>query len=123
MTWLFVITSPVFVRMIPEPAAALPSSARFVLISTTPLVGDVVAVNETDDGRAVFERVAQGLGKAATVAVGDRVWAETTLNLGRILGHDRLRTGSSLVNELRRVKAQEELDAMGRAIDTVEQTM
>src|SRR5437868_14021778 len=85
--------------------------------------GDVVVVNETDDGRAVFERVARGLGKAATVAVGDRVWAETTLNLGRILGHDRLRTGSSLVNELRRVKAHEELDAMGRAIETVEQTM
>ncbi len=85
--------------------------------------GEVVVVNETDDGPAVFERVARGLGQAATVAVGDRVWAETVLNLGRIVGHDRLRTGSSLVNELRRVKTNEELDAMQRAIATVEHAM
>jgi Xaa-Pro aminopeptidase len=85
--------------------------------------GEVVVVNETDDGLAIFERVARGLGSAATVAVGDRVWAETVLNLGRIVGHDRLRTGSALVNELRRVKTNEELDAMQRAIATVEHTM
>jgi Xaa-Pro aminopeptidase len=85
--------------------------------------GDLVVVKETDDGRAVFERVAAGLGRVASLAVGDRVWAETALELGRIVGHERLRTGSSLVNELRRVKTQEELDAIGRAIGPVEQTM
>ena len=45
------------------------------------------------------------------------------MNLGRILGFERLRTGSALVNELRRVKSSEELEAMGRAIRTVEQAM
>jgi Xaa-Pro aminopeptidase len=85
--------------------------------------GEVVVVNETDDGPAIFERVARGLGPAATVAVGDRVWAETVLHLGKIVGHDRLRTGSALVNELRRVKTNEELEAMQRAIATVERTM
>jgi Xaa-Pro aminopeptidase len=85
--------------------------------------GEVVVVNETDDGPAIFERVARGLGAAATVAVGDRVWAETVLNLGNIVGHERLRTGSALVNELRRVKTNEELYAMQRAIATVEHTM
>jgi Xaa-Pro aminopeptidase len=85
--------------------------------------GELVVVNETDDGVAIFERVAQGLGSTATVAVGDRVWAETTLNLARSFGADRLRTGSALVNELRRVKTAEELEAMQRAIATVEQTM
>jgi Xaa-Pro aminopeptidase len=85
--------------------------------------GEVVVVSETDDGPAVFERVARGLGPAASVAVGDRVWAETTINLGRILGHDRLRPGSVLVNELRRVKTSEELEAMQRAIATVEHAM
>ena len=83
--------------------------------------GEVVVVSETDDGAAIFERVARGLG--ATVAVGDRVWAETVLNLGRVVGFDGLRTGSRLVNELRRVKTDEELAAMGRAIVTVERTM
>ena len=83
--------------------------------------GEVVVVSETDDGYGAFERVARGLGPV--VAVGDRVWAETVLNLGRIVGFERLRTGSRLVNELRRIKTAEELAAMGRAIVTVEQTM
>jgi Xaa-Pro aminopeptidase len=85
--------------------------------------GELVIVNETDDGFATFERVARGLGATGTVAVGDRVWAETVLNLGQIVGFDRLRTGSTLVNELRRVKTPEELQAMLRAIRTVERTM
>jgi Xaa-Pro aminopeptidase len=87
------------------------------------LPGEVVVVSETDDGQATFERVARGLSAGRTVAVGDRVWAETVLQLGRILGFDRLRTGSGLVNELRRVKEPDELAAMGRAIRTVEQAM
>ena len=75
--------------------------------------GELVIVKETDDGNAIFERIARSIAGSGTVAVGDRVWAETTLNLGRIIGLDRLRTGSVLVNELRRVKTGEELEAMG----------
>jgi Xaa-Pro aminopeptidase len=85
--------------------------------------GELVVVNETDDGAAIFERVAKGLGRPACVAVGDRAWAETTLHLGHTFGHHTLRTGSGLVHTLRRVKSAEELEAMGRAIATVEQTM
>ena len=58
-----------------------------------------------------------------TVALGDRVWSATALRLGAALGFERLRTGSRLVNELRRVKTGDELAAMGRAVETVEQTM
>lgn len=83
--------------------------------------GELVVVNETDDGFAAFERVARGLGPV--IAVGDRVWAETVLNLARIAGPSRLQTGSSLVNGLRRIKTPEELEAIGRAIVTVEQAM
>jgi Xaa-Pro aminopeptidase len=85
--------------------------------------GEVIVVNETDDGFAAFERVARGLATTGTIAVGDRVWGEAVLNLGRIVGFDRLQTGSRLVNELRRVKDADELEAMCRAIATVEQTM
>lgn len=85
--------------------------------------GELVIVNETDDGTALFARVAGRFSPARSVAVGDRVWAETTLNLARSFGADRLRTGSTLVNELRRVKTPEELEAMGRAIETVERAM
>ena len=85
--------------------------------------GEVVVVSETDDGHATFERVVRGLRVEGTVAVGDRVWAETVLNLGHTVGFDRLRTGSTLVNELRRVKEPDELAAMGRSIRAVEQAM
>jgi Xaa-Pro aminopeptidase len=85
--------------------------------------GELVVVNETDDGAAVFERVARGLGDVASPAVGDRVWAETTLHLSRVFGGNRLRPGSAIVNELRRVKTPEEIAAMRRSIDTVEHTM
>jgi Xaa-Pro aminopeptidase len=105
-----------------RPVFVLP---RVVVVFDPPVrpEGEIVVVNETDDGPAVPERVAKGLGPAAAVAVGDRVWAETTLHLGRAFGFDRLRTGSSLVNLLRRVKSSAELEAMGRACRTVELAM
>jgi len=111
-----------FFRPDAEPVFVLP---RMVVVFDLPVrpEGEIVVVEETDDGRAVFERVAKGLGKAASVAVGDRVWAETTIELGRIFGLDRLRTGSVLVNRLRRVKTDEELGAMTRACRTVEAAM
>ena len=85
--------------------------------------GEVIVVNETDDGPAMFARVAERIGGSGVVALGDRVWAEATLRLGRTIGFDRLRTGSRLVNELRRIKTDEELAAMGRAIATAEAAM
>jgi Xaa-Pro aminopeptidase len=45
------------------------------------------------------------------------------LNLGRVVGFDRLRTGSTLVNELRRVKSAEELETMARAAELVGRVM
>jgi Xaa-Pro aminopeptidase len=80
--------------------------------------GEIVIVNETDDAIAAFERVIGGLG---SIAVGNRVWAETTLHLQEIVGS--VRTGSRIVNELRRTKDADELAAMGRAIETVEKTI
>jgi Xaa-Pro aminopeptidase len=88
-----------------------------------PPEGEIVVVNETDDGYAAFERVAGGVGGSGSVAVGDRVWAETVLELGRIVGFDRLRTGSRIVNGLRRVKDADEIAAMKRAIAPAEQAM
>jgi Xaa-Pro aminopeptidase len=86
--------------------------------------GEVVIVNEKDDGPSIFERIAREAAAAGgAVAVGDRVWAETTLQLAGVVGVDRLRTGTRIVNELRKVKSDEELAAMGRAIETVETTM
>ena len=111
-----------FIRPDADPVFLLPRMYAAFDLPVQP-EGEVVIVNETDDGFASFERVARSLGTAGTIAVGDRVWGEAVLNLGRIVGFDRLQTGSRLVNELRRVKDDDELEAMGRAIATVEQTM
>ena len=111
-----------FFRPDAEPVFVLPRMVVAFALEQEP-EGELVVVNETDDGTAVFERVARGLGSPSTVGVGDRVWAETVLHLVRLFGAERLRTGSALVNDLRRVKTSEELEAMGRAIRTVEQTM
>jgi Xaa-Pro aminopeptidase len=111
-----------FIRPDADPVFLLPRMYAAFDLPVQP-EGEVIVVNETDDGFAAFERVAGGLGTAGTIAVGDRVWGEAVLNLGRIVGFDRLEIGSRLVNELRRVKDPDELEAMGRAIATVEQTM
>jgi Xaa-Pro aminopeptidase len=111
-----------FIRPNADPVFLLPRMYAAFDLPVQP-EGEVIVVNETDDGFATFERVARGLGTTGTIAVGDRVWGEAVLNLGRIVGFDRLQTGSRLVNELRRVKDADELEAMGRAIATVEQTM
>jgi len=111
-----------FFRPDADPVLVLPRMVAAFDLPVQPN-GEIVVVNEHDDGYAVFEQVAKGLGRPSTVAIGDRVWAETTLNLGRVFGFDRLRTGSALVNELRRIKAPDELGAMGRACRTVERTM
>jgi Xaa-Pro aminopeptidase len=111
-----------FFRPDADPVFVLPRMVAAFELEHEP-EGELVIVNETDDGIAVFERVARGLGRPAAVAVGDRVWAETVLQLARLFGIDRLRTGSALVNDLRRVKTPDELEAMERAIRTVEQAM
>src|SRR3954454_4457087 len=86
-------------------------------------LGEVIVVRERDDGAAIFAQVVAAIDGTGAVAVGDRVWAEATLQLGQAVGFERLRTGSRIVNELRRTKTDEELDAMRRAIAAVETAM
>jgi Xaa-Pro aminopeptidase len=112
-----------FFRPDADPVFLLPRMARRFELGSWEPPGELVVVNETDDGLAVFERVVRGLGSPRAVAVGDRVWAEAVLYLGRTVGFERLRTGSRLVNELRRVKTSEELDTMTRAAEVADRVM
>jgi Xaa-Pro aminopeptidase len=112
-----------FFRPDRDPVFVLPRMARWFELGAWDPPGELVVVNETDDGPAIFERVVRGLGSPQSVGVGNRVWAEAVLHLGQAVGFDTLRTGSPLVNELRRVKSAEELTAMSRAVETVEKTM
>ena len=112
-----------FFRTDADPVFVLPRMARWFELADWEPPGELVVVNETDDGPAIFERVVRGLGSPHTVAVGDRVWAETLIHLGKAVGFDTLRTGSAIVNELRRVKSAEELETMTRAAHVADAVM
>ena len=112
-----------FFRADGDPVFVLPRMARWFELGSWEPPGELVVVNETDDGPAIFERLVRGLGSPRVVALGNRVWAEAVLQLGGVVGFEKLRTGTQLVNDLRRVKAPEEIAAMSRAVETVEKTM
>jgi len=82
-----------------------------------------VVVREDDDGRLLFGEAARSLGSPARVAIGARAWAETAIELQRALPGVELVEGSSLVNELRRVKSAAELQLMSRACALVHEAM
>jgi Xaa-Pro aminopeptidase len=105
-----------------EPVFVLPRMfAEFDLPHGAP--GELVVVKETDDGRAMFDKVAARLGDVKTLAIGSRLWGETVINLLRVFGSPRLVNAEPLVNLLRRVKSKEELDVMTRACEIADGTM
>jgi Xaa-Pro aminopeptidase len=55
------------------------------------------------------------LGSATRIALGQRAWAETAVELLAAIPGAELSEGSSLVNELRRVKSDAELELMAEA--------
>jgi Xaa-Pro aminopeptidase len=97
-----------------EPLFVLPRMVVDFHLGGRPPESSVV-VREQDDGRTLFAEAAHGLGTPGRVAIGARAWAETVVELGRALPGTELVEGSSLVNELRRVKSPAELELMARA--------
>jgi Xaa-Pro aminopeptidase len=105
-----------------EPAFLLPRMfAEFDLPHGKP--ENLVVVKETDDGQALFDKVAHSMGKVKTLAIGSRLWGETVMNLIRVFGNPKLVNAEPLVNRLRRVKSKEELEVMTRACHIVDETM
>ena len=74
-----------------------------------------IVVREDGDGRAAFAQALGEVGSPRRIALGERAWARTAIELLAIFPDARLSEGTSLVNELRRVKSQAELDLMARA--------
>jgi Xaa-Pro aminopeptidase len=72
-------------------------------------------VREDGDGRAAFAAAIAELGAPNRIALGQRVWAETVIRLLEVVPDAQLREGSSLLNELRRVKSPAELELMAYA--------
>ena len=86
-------------------------------------IGEVVTVRETDDGRALFRNAVESFGPLRRLAVGARTWGETVIELDRAAPNAELVNGSPLVNELRRVKSERELELMSKACSIADGAM
>jgi len=84
---------------------------------------DLITVNETDDGRALFRKATSALGDVKTIGIGARTWGEAVLELQSALGDARLVNGTPLVNELRRIKSPLELELMTVAAHMCDEAM
>jgi Xaa-Pro aminopeptidase len=105
-----------------EPLYVLPRMfVAFHLWGNTP--ANAIVVNESDDGRALFRKATSALGSAKTVGVGARTWGEAVMELQQALPSARLVNGTPLVNELRRVKSERELELMTVAAKIADDTM
>ncbi|MFP4233338.1 MAG: M24 family metallopeptidase [Nitriliruptoraceae bacterium] len=94
-----------------EPVFVLPRMVtEFDLPEGVP--GEVVTVNELDDGDEVFQRVASRLGTPRTIAVGARTWGSAMLRILQAFPGAQLQDGTRLLNRLRRIKDEQELDLM-----------
>ncbi|MCE2531968.1 MAG: aminopeptidase P family protein [Acidimicrobiia bacterium] len=77
--------------------------------------GEVISVDEMDDGDALFAQAAAALGPARRIAIGARTWGTAIMRLLAAFGGPELVDGSRLVNRMRRIKSPDELALMKRA--------
>ncbi len=82
-----------------------------------------IVVREEGNGRASFAEAVGELGSPKRIALGQRLWAETAIELLTLVPAARLEEGSSLVNELRRVKSETELELMAHACSIAREAM
>jgi len=80
-------------------------------------------VEDDGDGRAAFAAALGDLGGPTRIAIGQRAWAETAVELLAAVPGAELSEGSSLVNEPRRVKSERELELMARGSLIARETM
>ncbi len=97
-----------------EPVYVLPRMVVDFHLDGVPPPGAHV-VREDGDGRAAFGEAVRSLGPLHRLALGQRVWAETVIELLQTAPGAELSEGSSLVNELRCVKSRSELELMAKA--------
>jgi Xaa-Pro aminopeptidase len=94
---------------------------RFHLDGEAP--AGTLVVEDDGDGRAAFGNALAELGGPRRIALGQRAWAETVVELLAAAHGAELFEGSSLVNELRRVKSDAELELMAHACLIARETM
>ena len=85
--------------------------------------GEVISVDEMDDGDALFARAAASLGPAGRIAIGARTWGSAVMRLMQAFPAVELVDGSRLANRLRRIKTPQELALMKGACGMADQSM
>lgn len=104
-------TAGAFLRRGQAPIFVLPRMVtEFDLPHGAP--GEVVTVSETDDGDEVFRRVASRVGTPRSLAVGARTWGSAMLRLMEAFPGVPMVDGTKLINRLRRIKDEQELELM-----------
>ncbi|HEV3460572.1 MAG TPA: Xaa-Pro peptidase family protein [Candidatus Dormibacteraeota bacterium] len=111
-----------FLRPGKDPVLILPRMiTEFDLSGERP--AELVTVKETDDGEAMFQRLAGQMGPVKTLAIGARTWGETVIHLMQALHAPTLSSADPLINPLRRIKSAEELERMTAAAHIVDEVM
>ncbi len=87
------------------------------------VVGEVVTVNETDDGAAVVGSVLGRFGVVGTLAMGNRSWAQSVIELSALCSPSSVVAAEPVINPLRRIKSAAELDLMTAACQLVDSVM
>ena len=105
-----------------EPVYVLPRMFVRFHLEGDPPPGTIV-VEDDGDGRAAFAEAIGELGSPRRIALGQRAWAETVVELLAVVPDADLSEGSSPVNELRRVKSEAELALMAQACRIARETM
>ena len=105
-----------------EPVYVLPRMfVRFHLEGRPP--PGTILVEDDGDGREAFAAALGELGSPRRIAIGQRAWAETMVELLALAPGAELSEGSSVVNELRRVKSEAEVGMMAQACRIARETM
>jgi Xaa-Pro aminopeptidase len=86
-------------------------------------IGELVTVNESDDGRTLFRSALASLGSPARIGISARTWGESVLELQAAVPGAELVNATPIVNELRRVKSQAELELMSHACGIADAAM
>jgi Xaa-Pro aminopeptidase len=87
------------------------------------VTGEVVTVNEKDDPQQIVKGVLQRFGKIGTLAMGDRTWARSVIELTALGTPEKLVAAEPLINPLRRIKTADELTLLTESCLLVDRVM
>ncbi|MGI8416956.1 MAG: M24 family metallopeptidase [Nakamurella sp.] len=87
------------------------------------VVGEVVTVSEKDDPQGIVGRVLGRFGAVGTLALGDRTWSRSVIELTALCSPESVVAAEPVINPMRRIKTADELVLMTEACRLVDGVM